>query len=273
MASHAMQRETRRIKRQPLWRTWLPGAGAREVLALLDLVEGAGWGDGRYRAVLFRNLCDFGYERLVVRHWKKMRPLVEADVASWSEVGRALLDLDRKQEARRLLARWRQRAGVRMWMVANYVMCFPRHGQNHWQEVRSACEDALARLPQDHRAKFLVHVQAEMCALLDDTEAFGETWVKRRGYFNGKLDESEWFESRRNHLLGDIPLMADLLEQNQTELFRKAYRDLRKKHGPSLQLSAGGVGTETRMPWWLWWLLLWTAIRALESLFYQAAHP
>jgi hypothetical protein len=52
MAAHAMRRETEKRKRQPRWRAWSPGAGAREVMALLDVVDNAGWSDGRYRAAL-----------------------------------------------------------------------------------------------------------------------------------------------------------------------------------------------------------------------------
>jgi hypothetical protein len=60
-----------------------------------------------------------------------MPTVVECDAASWSEVGRALLELGRKKEARNLLAGWRQRTGIIMWMIVNYVMCFPRHGREN----------------------------------------------------------------------------------------------------------------------------------------------
>jgi len=273
MAAHAMRRNTQKRKQQPQWRAWFPDAGAREVMALLDLVDNADRSAGRYRTVLLARLSDFGYQRLVVRLWKKRRAVMEADVASWSEVGRALLELGRKEEARSLLAGWRERAGTKMWMVANYVMCFPRGGSEHSRVVLAACQDALANLPHDHCAKYLAHVQAEMCASLGDTEAFRQTWVKHRDYFSGKLEESEWFESRRRHLLGDIPCMGRLLDQNQTQLFWQARRELGKKQASSLQPSTGGAGARTRVPGWLWWILFWTVIQVLSSLSNKTGQP
>jgi hypothetical protein len=160
-----------------------------------------------------------------------------------------------------------------MWMVANYVTCFPRHAPKHFRVVLSACQDALAGLPHDHCAKYLAHVQAEMCASLGDTEAFRQTWVRHRHYFNGKLEESDWFESQRKHLLADIPCLARLLKQNQTERFMRVHGDLGRKQGASLALSTSGAGEGPKIPWWLWWPLLWTAIHALESLLKQTSHP
>jgi len=273
MAAHAMRRETPMRKHQPLWRAWFPGAGAREIMALLDLVDNARWGDAGHRAALFRQLSDFGYQRLIVSRWKQNRAVVEADVASWSEVGRALTNLGRKKEARNLLGGWRDRAGVCMWMVANYVICFPRHARKHFRVVLSACQDALAGLPHDHCAKYLAHVQAEMCASLGDTEAFRQTWLRHRHYFSGKLEESDWFESQRKHLLADIPCMGRLLEQNQTKLFWEARRDMGRKQGSLPQHSTGGGRAGDKLPWWVLWPLLWLAIQAPSSLSNKTGRP
>jgi hypothetical protein len=116
MAAYAMRRASKKRKQQPPWRAWFPEAGAREVTALLDLVDSAGWGDGSYRVALFRQLSNFGYYRLVVGRWKKTQAVVKShvDLDSWSEVGHALLELGRKKDARNLLAGWRERTGVTM---------------------------------------------------------------------------------------------------------------------------------------------------------------
>jgi tetratricopeptide (TPR) repeat protein len=273
MAAYAMRRDTQKRRQQPRWRAWFPDAGVREVMALLDLVDNARWSDGPCRATLFRQLSNFGYHRLVVGRWKKMRAVVESDVDSWSEVGRALLELGRKKEARNLLAGWRERTGITMGMVANYILCFPRRERKHLQEVLLASRDALAGLPHDHCAKYLAHVQAEMCVSLGDTEAFRQTWVRHRNYFSGKLEESEWFESQRKHLLADIPCLARLLEQNRTKLFSEARRDLLRKQGASDVFSTSGAGGGPKVPWWLWWPLFWAAIQALESLLKQTSRP
>ncbi len=230
IAERAMFPEiTRKRERQPLWRAWFPGPGARDVMALLDLVDNAPWADGRYRAGLFRKLSDFGYQRLVVGYWKRRQAIVEADVNCWAEVGCALLGLSRKKEGRRLLAGWRGRAGVRMWMVTTYVACHPGDGRKDLQEINSTCRGALAGLAHDHCAKYLAHLQAEACVLLGDIEAFRQAWVVHRDYFNGKLEASEWFPNQRKHLLEDIPRIGRLLDQGQTKPFKKARRELRKK--------------------------------------------
>jgi hypothetical protein len=125
------------------------------------MVDRTEWADGHYRAVLFRRLTQFGYHRLVVRYWKRNRAAVEAHVDSWAEVGCVLVSLDRKEQARKLLTDWRQRVGVAMCAVANYVLCFSRRKTMDLQEVLSTCTDALAGLAHDNCAKYLAHVQAE----------------------------------------------------------------------------------------------------------------
>ena len=255
MVTHAMRGESTKKARQPPWRVWFPGKGAREALALLDFVHNSGRSDRGYEAVVLRNLSRCGHQRLVASLWKKGRTLAESDVYSWAEVGRTLINLGRKKQALALLGNWRERQGVKMWTVANYLLCFPRGGRKRWQEIRSVCQNALETLPHDHCAKYLAHVQAEMSACLGDAAAFRETWTKQQAYFTGKLEESEWFEARRRYLLGDIPCAARLLEQNQGKLFNKACKDLRRKRYGLLgsQGRRSGFGG---LPWWAWWILL-----------------
>jgi predicted Zn-dependent protease len=255
MVTHAMRGESTKKARQPLWRVWFPGKGAREALALVSLVHNSGRSDRGYEAVVLRNLSRCGYQRLVASLWKKGRTLAESDVYSWSHVGVALINLGRKKQARALLGKWREREGVKMWMVANYLLCFPRGGRKQWQEIRSVCQNALETLPHDHCAKYLAHVHAEMSACLGDTAALRETWTRQQAYFTGKLEQSEWFEGRRQYLLGDIPCAARLLEQNQIKLFNKACKDLRSKRS-RLAGSQGRRSGFGGLPWWAWWILL-----------------
>jgi tetratricopeptide (TPR) repeat protein len=274
MATHAMHRENAGKKtRQPFWRTWFPGAGAREVLSLLERVDRSVWSEGRYRAELLRHLCDSGYRRSVISYWKKNRTLVEADVGPWSQVGRVLVDLGRKREARDLLSDWRKRSGVAMWAVTNYVLSFSRISRKNSQAVLSVCTDALVGLPHDHCAKFLAHVAAEMCAVRGDVEAFRAAWTRNRNYFSRELENSEWFETSRRHLLDDIPDMARLLEKDQLKQFRNACRKLRWKQivSPLLDnngmnnLSLGGQsGKAVRLRWWYWFILLWFLFQFLR---------
>lgn len=233
MADHAMRAETGgQGDPQKGWRAWFPGAGAREILALLDLVDRTPWVDGRYRAVLFRYLCDFGYYRPVIKYWQRRPAEAEADPESWAQVGMALSAIKRRR-AKTFLGAWRQRAGIGMWVIANYVLCFNRRRKKDRLEILASCRDALAILPHDHAAKGLAHLLAEMCALLGDTEAFREAWTRYGVYYTGEVEEGEWLEKEHAHLLREIPRLGRLLDRNDMEAFRKACRQLGKQQHDS----------------------------------------
>ena len=264
LSSHALVHYgTSKVKPQPSWRTLVPDRGAREILAMLNFVDSSPWTDGTYRTILLRHLCDFGYHRAVVRYWKKHKPLVEADVQSWSETARALVGLKKNKSARKLLADWRSRTGVPMWAVANYVVCFSPLRRSHLREVASSCRDALAGLPHDHCAKYLVHRQAEACALLSDHAGFEQVCREYGNYLTGKIEQGEWFDPRSKHLLADIPVMARALNQNERPLYRQTLRSVRWK-----RISAGFHLADRSRPvkptwWWLWWILIWFALSML----------
>jgi hypothetical protein len=243
---------------QPHWRTWLPDRGAREILKLQKIVDAAPWSKDRYRASLMKQLSDVGYARLVARYWRKNKAAVDGDVDAWAETARALIVLKRKREARALLKTWRQRSGVGMWAVANYVNSLTGARAKQLQEVRSACRDALAGLPHDHCAKYLVHRQAEACALLGDEQALLETWKQYRNYFDGKLEKGEWFEAHRRYLLADLLVLGRSLQENNRQMYRKMLRSLRWKrftegfHVPQI------IGKTVNVRWWwvIWVLFL-----------------
>lgn len=258
LASYAVERgKTEKCALQPYWRAWLPDRGAREVVRLHKMVDAAPWSKELYSARLMKELNDAGYARLVVRYWKKNKPRVEADVDAWAETARALVVLKRKRKARALLADWRPRSGVAMWVVANYVNCFAGLRTKQLEEVRSACRDALAGVPHDHCAKYLVHRQAEACALLGDEKGLLETWTEYRNYFNGKLETAEWFEPRRRHLLADLLILVRALEENNRKLYKKTLRGLRwKRTARALHFeSTGAKGKMNVRWWWVIWVL------------------
>jgi hypothetical protein len=172
-----------------------------------------------------------------------------------------------------VLKDWRQRAGVPMWAVANYVLCVSRRKTVDLQEVLSTCTDSLASLTHDHCAKYLAHVQAEMCALLGDAEAFRTTWLKHKGYFTGELEKGEWFEGRHRHLLSDIPRLAGLLERSQIAQFRTASQELCQKQFsvPPVATTGENLPVTGGMPAWLWLILIWMAVSALGQFFSQTA--
>jgi tetratricopeptide (TPR) repeat protein len=241
---------------QPYWRNWFPDRGAREVLGLLKMVDQANWSKERYRARLIKQLNDAGYKRLAVKYWKKNKAEVEFSVETWAETARALVALKRKREARNLLADWRGRTGVEMWVVANYVTSFTELGTEQLEEVRSACHDALARLRHDHCAKYLVHREAEACALLGDEAGVLETWKENRGYLNGQLDKNEWFESKRKYLLAELPGLACSAEENDWKKYRKLVKHLRWQRIidklPAFNKPRARVNLRW---WWVIWIL------------------
>jgi predicted Zn-dependent protease len=260
MAQDAMLRETKpKNERKSSWDNSFPSSGARELAHLFDFIDETAWADGRYRGVLLGLLVDHGYHERVIRYWKQNQATVNREAESWSQVARSLVSLNRKEEARVLLANWRERNGVTMWMAANYISCFSRADQTQWNEVFRTCKDALAGLQHDYCAKYLAHVQAEICAVQGDVAGFRNTWETHRAYFTGQRHDSEWFDSRRIHLLKDIPELGAFLEQNQNTSFLQKCGELRKKQ--ALNPPDSGTTNSAGFPkawWWIWilWLLL-----------------
>jgi len=257
LASHAVK-GGKTVKRalQPYWRTWLPDRGARDVLNLQKIIDAAAWPKEQYRATLLKQLSDVGYARLVAKYWKKNKAAVEDDVDAWAETARALVVLKRKGEARTLLRTWRERSGVGMWAVANYVNSLTGMRSKQLEEMRSACRDALAGLPHDHCAKYLVHRQAEACALLGDEKGLLEIWKQYRNYFDGKVEKGEWFEARRRYLLADIVILARSLQENNRKMYGKMLRGLRwKRFAEGFQLTNTGRINSNLRWWWVIWVL------------------
>jgi predicted Zn-dependent protease len=216
---------------QPFWRTWFPDRGTREILALLKILDANDSYARPLRGTFFQKLGDFGYQRLVVRYWRKHREQVDADAESWAETARALSGLQHsKAEARKLISVWRERTGVKMWVVTNLVTCYSPFSRKQLREMASTCRDALAGLPHDHCARFLVYVEAESCALLGDKAAFLEVWQRYKNYFDGRLENHEWFQAARRHLLADIPAMARALQEGQKSQYRKLLWQLWREH-------------------------------------------
>jgi tetratricopeptide (TPR) repeat protein len=275
MAAYAMERETGAKKfPQPRWRSLLPGAGAREIRALLGLADKAPWDAAFARSILFKALSDFGYYRLVVASRRRNRAVVDGAVETWAQAAHALVELGQKRQARRMLANWRERSGVGMWLITNYLACFSRWPRKNLREILASCRDALTGLPHDHCARYLAHVQAEMCAVLGDSEGLRQTCETYAAYFGTELELEEWFKAEDRHLLHDIPEMARLLKEKRTSLYRKARRGLRWKQltawqysgKPALQTERQDEPGRASVPWWVWWLLIMAAMQAVRLL-------
>jgi predicted Zn-dependent protease len=265
LSAHAMERcGIAKRGPRPLLRTVIPGPGARDVLRLLKAVKQGPRASEARLSGLLKTLCDFGYHRTVVAYWGANKKAVEADIEAWSQTARALTALRRRRAMRAFVARWRDREGLSMWVIANYIVCCPGMRSHQLKEVRSTCRDALAGLPHDHCARYLAFRLAEACALLGDQDGFRETWKQYRAYFDGKLENDEFFEVKRRYLLADIPVMARLLENNERPLFRKKIWSLRWER-LTLRNPGSKQGVNLRW-WWLVFVLLWILIQILRNM-------
>ncbi|HEY6372975.1 MAG TPA: tetratricopeptide repeat protein, partial [Candidatus Sulfotelmatobacter sp.] len=158
MASYALG-ETRpeKVRVQPIWHSWVPLKSARPVLSMLKMLDAQSANDGQRIWVLLQELSGHGYHRNVVRYWNAHRASLWTNVDIWGQVGYCILGLGRKGEARKHFSDWKQRRGVQMWMVTNYVWSCARWGRSSREHIRTTCQEALAQLRHDHSAKYLAH--------------------------------------------------------------------------------------------------------------------
>jgi len=152
-----------------------------------------------------------------------------------------------------------------MWAVANYVNSLTGMRKSQLEKVRDACRDALAGLPHDHCAKYLVHRLLEAYALLGDDKRTLQTWKEQRSYLDGKLAQGEWFSARRKYLLTEAIALGRSLEDNHQKIYRRVVRGLRwRVFVEQLHFSGSGGGVRTTARWW--WLI-WLLLLLLRALF------
>lgn len=210
VAAYALEPEKKVIR--PKWRRWFPAPGVRQVLSLLELTDKMPGASGAHRAQLLVQLVRARCHWAVVDYWKRNQHLADNDTDLWGNAGGALFSTGQKKRARKLLADWKTRKGVKMWMVTNYVLASPQITRSQIQHVLSTCQDALSGLPHDHCAKYLVHVLAQTQILLGDVEGFRKTTEQYRSMLNGKSQPPEYFSKKRKYLLDIIPDMMDFTQ-------------------------------------------------------------
>lgn len=200
----------------------------REIIGLMKAIERSAWRAEFHAGDLFAVLNTRRYSRLVVRFWREMGSLgLDQDSAAWAEAGRAMVNLGQKRSARELFRDWRNRHGVGMWVLANYMHSLSRFRRRDLEEVVVTCRDALADLPHDHCARYLTCMQAEACVLIGDRQGLLAVWRDRRGYFGGALKKTEYFKTAEKHLIYDIPDLVEALEREDEKSYRKMVRTLR----------------------------------------------
>jgi len=230
LAAYVMRDETK-------LRNWLfpsnrsPRGGARELAGLVDDITRAPWDGSEQRAVVYGMLCDYGHVRLVAALSARIGPEAVTAANEWAQIGRALLDGHRRAAAREFLGAWRERTGVAMWMVANYVISLSRVSRDQLQERYNSARDALAGLPHDNCANYLAHIQAEACARLGQTDLFLETCASQARYFDRDLEQGEFFRGKDRYLLTGISRLADGLSRHRGWSARVALGKFRLRGG------------------------------------------
>jgi tetratricopeptide (TPR) repeat protein len=200
----------------------------RKIIRLMKIIERSSWRDEFSCEDLFAILNAHGYSRLVVRFWSHMRDQgAGGDSAAWGQAGRAMVNLSQKAKARELLRDWRNRRGVEMWSLANYLHCLSRFRKHDLEEVIATCKDALTDLRHDHCARYLANMQAEAYALTGDKSGLLALWNDRRGYFEGDLKPGEYFRASCRYLLTEIPDLVEALQRNDRKSYRKSLRRIR----------------------------------------------
>ena len=263
--SHAVEGETKR-ERQPRFAVWFPCGGAREVVKLFDLLEKVSWNASIYRSRVYATFSDFGYERLVRKLWKKHRGTADIGVEEWCQIGRGLTGAAMYSEARKFLSGWRDRPGIPMWAIANYMISLRWFSRAQLMERVRTCHDALAGLPHDHCAKYLAHLEAEASALLGNRESLLKVWNTYSKYFDGQIEKGEYFRSSDRYLLITVPNVVQYLEKGETWRYRWSRWKLYGKRAFRLkQASATKTGTFPKIPWWFWWVLFLLLTQALRN--------
>ena len=219
-----------------------PKRNEKDIIRLLDFANADD------SSTLLSLLCDYGHHSVVVDFWKTHPAVVNTDAEVMAQVARALMEKKKWGPARKLLATWPNRPGVKMYCVANYVLTLSR--EEDWKEIISASSAALAGLPHDHCAKYLAHMLAESSVQLADTPGFQTTWETFRGYFTGGLNEGEFFESGRENLLSTIPELGQALEAGSEERVVDVSRRIHRGAG----MTSANV-EKTRFPPRLMWFV------------------
>lgn len=195
----------------------------REIYSLRKVIKTSAWRNEFRESDLLEILNGNRYPRLVIRFWKEScREGLDGDSQAWAQAGRAMIDCRQYRTARALFRNWRDRRGVQMWSLANYMQSLSRFRRRDLEEIIATCRDALTDLAHDHCARYLACMQAEACALAGDEKGLIAVWQERLAYFRTELKKNEYFKASEKHLIYDIPDMGEALERND----RKAYRKL-----------------------------------------------
>jgi len=267
LANHAAGTSEQSSSRRPvpLVKSLFPPKPARELRRLSRIVSEHPDFGLAYQAILLGKIISIGQQRLAVRYWNLHHEELRESVECWSQLGRALIDLGRKARARALMQDWRQRRGLRMWMISNYILCFSSLSHPQLEELANTCTDALAGLPHDHCAKYLVYRLAEANALLGRRDELRQLWERYRNYFDGKIDQNEYFRLKDRFLVDQIPAIVYALRDGRGRDYRKAIRSLRRQRYLDPLPFRLPTQSQQHFPRWLLWVLFWILLMIISQ--------
>jgi tetratricopeptide (TPR) repeat protein len=193
--------------------SWI-NAATRRVQRFVRLVERSSWVQPAHMAKLMAALNKSGRRRMVLGCWSHLQARgLDSDTAAWAQAGNALINMERKHQARTLLADWRTRKGVQMWMLGNYALALPRLTRGARTEVTAACQEGLATLTHDHCARYLAYMGAEACVLNRDKQGLLAIWQNHSVYFEKSVQKGDFFPEWQRYLVYEVPQAVRLLSQ------------------------------------------------------------
>jgi len=152
-----------------------------------------------------------------------------------------------------------------MWMISNYILCFSSLSHPQLEELANTCTDALAGLPHDHCAKYLVYRLAEANALLGRRDELRQLWERYRNYFDGKIDQNEYFRLKDRFLVDQIPAIVYALRDGRGRDYRKAIRSLRRQRYLDPLPFRLPTQSQQHFPRWLLWVLFWILLMIISQ--------
>ncbi len=199
-------------------------AVTRKVMKLQQLVEESPWSDADYLADLMTLLNKHRYWKLVVASWKRMSQKgLGRSTAMWAQAGNAMINLGKKREAKALMGDWRERVGVQMWMVCNYLMTLSQFKRTDMTELAASTETAIAGLPHDHSARYMVYLEAEARALIGDELGLLAAWERYSYYVEGASEKSDFFPESKKYLIGDLARAVEYLKTDPRRYRRSVW--------------------------------------------------
>lgn len=183
--------------------------GIMVLMRQLDRVE---WDASRHRA----RLLELANPLDAIAYWEGNRDLCEGHPATWQAMGTVLTRADRDR-ARKFLASWRERTGISMYAVANYVTALRgpsdhrRSSGDNVEEIYASSRDALERLPHDQTALYLVCAMCEAALRCGWDDEFRAGMQRYRTYFEAK-DSGHFMPPQARCLPAVLRLFAELVD-------------------------------------------------------------